>query len=110
MAEHLRRTQTLLEPEDYDRLADLARREGRSLSSVVREIVHDALGPREERRRSPEERQRLLAQLEEVRRDREALLAARGGVLLEMDAADLIRVGREERDREILAAIESSRS
>jgi predicted CopG family antitoxin len=109
MAEHLRRTQTLLEPEDYERLANLARRDGRSLSAVVREIVHAALGPREERR-NPEERQRLLAQLEEMRQDREALLAERGGVLLEMDVADLIRAGREERDREILAAIEPSRS
>jgi predicted CopG family antitoxin len=109
MAEHLRRTQILLEPEDYERLADLARREGRSLSEVVREIVHDALGPREERR-SPEERQHLLAQLEEVRRHREALLAERGGAILEIDVADLIRDGREERDREILAAIEPPRS
>ena len=105
MAEHLRRTQILLEPEDYERLAALARREGRSLSEVAREIVHHALRPREERR-SPEERQRLLAQLEEVRHHREALLAEHGGVPLEMDVADLIRAGREERDREILAAIE----
>jgi predicted CopG family antitoxin len=109
MAERLHRARILLETEDYERLTDLAHREGRSVSAVVREIVHDALGSREERR-SPEERQRLLAQLEEVRRHREAILAERGGAPLDIDVAELIREGREERDREILAAIEPSRS
>jgi predicted CopG family antitoxin len=109
MAERLHRTGVLLESEDYERLTSLARSEGRSLSAVLREIVHDALRPREGRR-SPEERQVLLEQLADLKRHREEILAERGGKPLELDMAELIRAGREERDEEILAAIKSSRS
>jgi hypothetical protein len=52
----------------------------------------------------------LLEQLEDLKRHREEILAERGGKPLELDMAELIRAGREERDEEILAAIKLSRS
>ncbi|HKP51093.1 MAG TPA: ribbon-helix-helix protein, CopG family [Chloroflexia bacterium] len=39
MGERLYRTQILLEPEQHKALAELAKREGRSISDVVREIL-----------------------------------------------------------------------
>jgi predicted HicB family RNase H-like nuclease len=43
MAERLHRTQILLEPEQHRALAEIARREGRSLSDVVREMLRQQI-------------------------------------------------------------------
>ena len=85
----LYRAQILLEPEQHQALAQLARDEGRSLSDLVREIVQQHLARQEQQARLQQEkeaihaltqiRERLQAQygsypthwLEEVRAERD---------------------------------------
>lgn len=44
-----KKVQITFDPEDFDRIADIARREGKKLAGVVREAVEKyALGPEEE--------------------------------------------------------------
>lgn len=45
----MQRTQVLLEPEQHQALTEIARRENRSLSDVVREMVKNQLEERRER-------------------------------------------------------------
>lgn len=103
MAERLYRAQILLEPDQHERLARLARREGRSLSEVVRGMVQAEL---ERREGAVAERRRYrLEQIEAIRQSREQMLARRGGAPLGLAVADLIRDLREERDEEIVARL-----
>ena len=96
------RAQILLDVEQHDALVEIARREGRSLSDLVREMLWQQL---EQRGRAvrPEVRRRLEA-LERIRRHRAEVLARRGGKPLEVDSAEMIRRMREERDERSLLA------
>ena len=103
MAEKMQRTQILLEREQHEALVELAHKEGRSVSDVVREMLREQL---EERRRAEaDDLTRYLEALERIKKHREAILARRGGKPFEMDAAEEIHRMREERDEEILRAI-----
>ena len=97
----LHRTQVLLQPDQYRELTALARREGRSMSELVRQAVERDL----ERRRA--EQADLDARWEAAfRRAHELsaqILARRGGRKLDLDTAELIREMRDERDEEIIA-------
>jgi hypothetical protein len=88
----LHRTQILLEPEQHRALAKMARRTGRSMSDVAREILGEALA-RQEREAS---RQRALQAIEWLSAFREEI-RARHGVL----QRDFVAEGREERAEEI---------
>ncbi len=77
MAERLHRTEILLEPEQHQKLADLAEREGRSLSAVVRSIL-----ARELQRREPANSEQSLKTgdpMSSLRRAQEEMLARRSG-------------------------------
>ena len=100
MAERLYRTQVLLEPEQHRVLAEMAHREGRSISDVVRTMIREQLAQREEAADAARERQ--LAALERIREHRAAILAARDGRPLELDVVEMIHQMRAERDAEIL--------
>lgn len=84
------RTQLFLEPEQHEALDRQARREGRTISEVVREYVEDGLA------RSRAEIDRRLAALDELAR-----LSAEIGPI----SGDPIAEVREERDREIEAVL-----
>lgn len=97
----LHRTQVLLEPDQYRELTDLARRERRSMSELVREAVEREL----DRRRAKQAD--LAARWEAASRRAHELgaqiLASRGGRKLDLDTAEVIRQMRDERDEEIIA-------
>jgi predicted CopG family antitoxin len=100
MAERMVRTQILLEPNQHEELAEIAHREGRSVSDLVREIIREQLEQR--RRMRDAEVKRHLDALDRIREHREAILARRGGKPLEKDVVEVINQMREERDAEIL--------
>ena len=99
----MHRAQILLHEHQHKALSQLAEREGRSISALVREMVDQEL---ERRNQAKEEllRQRL-ENLELIAKHRQEILASRGGKPLDVDIAALINQNREERDAEILAAI-----
>ena len=138
MAAHKHRTQILLAPQQHQALSEIAAREGRSLSEVVREIIRqhlqgapsptpgqppsngDAVSERIDAiwRQYGQEQQRVattsveeyLADLEQIREHRAAILARRGGEPLDWDVVEEINRMREERDAEILASLNDDRN
>ena len=86
------RTQILLEPGQHRALADLARRQGRSLSDLIREIVEQHLDEQDCRARLQQELQALQA-LEQIRH---RVQAEHG-----MCAGDLLAQVRDEREQDM---------
>ena len=103
MAERLYRTQILLEPEQHRALAEIAEREGRSVSDVVREMIRRQLEQKEQSAEATTKRR--LEALERIREHREAILQERGGKPIDIDFVEVINQMREERDAQILRAI-----
>ncbi|MBI3973154.1 MAG: ribbon-helix-helix protein, CopG family [Chloroflexi bacterium] len=103
MAERLYRTQVLLEPEQHRALSEIAQREGRSISDVVREMIREQLKEREQAKEAA--LQRDLALFERIRQHREAILAERGGKPLDIDVVEMINQMRDERDEELYSVI-----
>jgi hypothetical protein len=85
------RAQILLEPEQHRTLAELAEREGRSISDLVRESVQLYLAERDREARR-ERRMEALDALTELRER----IQAEHGVL----SSDFVAEMREERDRD----------
>lgn len=103
----LTRTQILLEPEQHRALTELARRQNRSLSDLVRAIVsqeleHQACAQAEMLR----QRQQTLGR---ITRHRAAILDRRGGQSLAIDVDGEISRMREDRDEEIGRALADDR-
>jgi hypothetical protein len=96
MTHQLRRTQVLLETEQHEALGEIARRQGRSLSDLLREIVRGYLLERAQ----GEEKLRGLAALQELSRLREENRRQYG-----VYQGDLIAEVRAERE---IPAISSS--
>jgi F0F1-type ATP synthase membrane subunit b/b' len=90
----MHRTQLLLEPEQHQALAEIARKEGRSISDRVREMVQRLIEQRRETARADLERR--LAALERIRRHRDEAIARRGGRPVDVDVVALIRQASEE--------------
>jgi metal-responsive CopG/Arc/MetJ family transcriptional regulator len=67
----LHNVQILIEPEQYQALAEIARGEGRTISEVVRDIIHQYLSQRE-RAPDPEKGWQALEELTEIRHRIEA--------------------------------------
>ena len=89
MSEHLYRAQILLEPEQHHRLAEIARREGRSISEVTRRVIRAGLLALQNQDEVWQKRMEALAQLRAIR---ETSLPYAG---------DLVNEGRNERDAKI---------
>ena len=85
------RAQILLEPEQHHALSELAQREGRSISDLVRESVQIYLAERD-REAQRERRMKALDALTEIRER----IRIRHGIL----SVDLVAEMREERDRD----------
>ena len=91
-----RRTQILLEPEQHEALAEIASREGRSISEIVREIVGRHLRERArdaKRRRAVDALERLTGLREKIEQ--------RSGVY----QGDLIAEARAERYEQVVETI-----
>jgi hypothetical protein len=95
----MHRAQILLEADQHQKLAEIARRESSSISEIVREAVSQWLDERSE----GEVLRRRLETLEQVVQHRQAVLARRGGKPLEIDLTATIEQIREERDGELIA-------
>ena len=107
MRERLYRAQILIEQRQRKTLAQIARREGRSISDVARELIRLGLEAREE---TPAARWRRRAKaLDQAAQLRAAILQRRGGRPLDVDVAELIRSVREERDAAIFQALSDDR-
>ncbi len=106
MGERLHRTQILLEPEQHRALSEIAEREGRSISDVVREIIRQQLDKR--KMDIDEAVRRDLEVLERIRKDREAILQRRSGKPIEIDTVELIEQMRKDRDERNLAGLINS--
>jgi hypothetical protein len=91
------RAQILLEPEQQKKLAEIAAREHRSVSDVVREAVGEYVVAQEKKR----DRQKEV--FSRIRQLHARILERRGGKPIEIDTVELINQMREERDNEILA-------
>jgi hypothetical protein len=92
MSERMYRAQILLEPEQHKVLAEIADRENRSISDVVREILREYLAGKQETVRLERE-MKALERLHQIREEG----IERYGVY----QGDLIAESRAERDDEV---------
>jgi hypothetical protein len=95
MNERLYRTQILLEPEQHRLLSQIAQRQRRSLSDVVREIVRQHLDEQNEARRE------RMAAFEQIEKHRAKIMAGRGGKPITVDLNAIIEEIREEQVNEL---------
>jgi len=95
-----RRTHILLEPEQQEALANIANREGRSISDLTREIVQEGIQQRQQAYASAK-KQRLQA-LERARQVRQAILDDHGGIPLQLNLPEIIAELRDERDAQFI--------
>lgn len=96
------RAQILLEPEQHKKLTEIAASEGRSVSDVVREAVAEYVVAKTQE----DQWERRRRGLEIIRQHREEMLRKRGGKPIEINVVELIHQMREERENELLSAIE----
>ncbi len=94
----MHRAQILLDPNQHQKLAEIAQQEGTSISEIVRTAVQEWL---DERKDDEILRQRLEA-LELVDQHRQAILSRRKGTPLEIDITATINQLRAERDDELV--------
>jgi hypothetical protein len=87
---NLYRAQILLEPEQHRALTQIAQREGRSVSDVVREILRQHLAERDREAQL----QRELRAIEELTRIRRQLQEQHG--VYQVDLLDEVRAEREQ--------------
>jgi predicted DNA-binding protein len=94
------RTHILLDPDQHKNLVQLARREGRSVSELTREIVQQGI---EQRKKSYvlEQKKRMQA-LEIARKVRQSVLQDHDGAPLDLNIDDVITEMRAARDGKIL--------
>lgn len=103
MADRLYRTQILLAPEQHKALAEIAHKEGRSISDVARQTI--GLGLKQLKQSEEADLQKKLDALERIRENKNKILKRRGGKPIDIDVVELINQMREERDAHILAVI-----
>jgi len=94
----MHRAQILLEPDQHQKLAEIAQQEGTSISEIVRTAVQEWL----DERKDDEILRQCLEDLELVDQHRQAILARRKGKPLEIDLATTIEQVRGERDNELI--------
>jgi hypothetical protein len=90
MRERMYRAQILLEPEQRRRLEEIAQKEGRSISSVTRRVLHIGLEALESEAQLWEKRAHILDDLR-VLRERQPFEYT----------GDLVNESRQERDNEM---------
>lgn len=97
---NLQRTHILLDPNQKKTLEDIAKRHGRSVSDLTRELIEKGI---EQLNRERElEIQKRLEALDQAHQVRELILRERDDAPLEVDLIKVLRELREERDGTIL--------
>ena len=96
----MHRAQILIDPEQHQALAEIARQEGTSISEIVRIAVHHWLAEHHE----DQVLRRQMDALAEIDRHRQAILERRDGKPLEDDLTETIEQMREERDGELFTS------
>ena len=99
MGERLYRTQILLEPEQHRTLSEMARRQSRSVSEIVREIIRESLVEKNEALR------RQADAFEQIEKHRAEIIARNGGKPLEVDITAILEEIRQERADELYTVI-----
>lgn len=99
MAEPLHRTQILLRKDQHQALAELAERQGTSLSGLIRLLVDEQLERRD--REAANRIERRLRSLQAIDQHCREALERRGGKTLEVDLVAVIQEVREERDDQL---------
>ena len=102
----MHRAQILLEPDQHQKLAEIAQREGSSISEIVRTAVQEWLNERED----AEVLRRRLDALAQVDQHRQAIHAMHKGKPLEIDLAATNDQIRGNRDSELNDHATSHRS
>ena len=95
----MHRAQILIDPAQHRELQKLADRQGRSISSVVREMIDAQLHTLHEEQDSLVRRR--LAVIDGIRRHKADLIKRRRGHAIEVDITRLIDKNREERDEAV---------
>jgi hypothetical protein len=95
------RTHLLLDYEQHQSLAQLAKREGRSISDLAREFVQEGIEQRQ-RLHQVEQKRRLQA-LEKAHQVRQAILRERNNAPLDLNMSELMNKLRQDRDDQILS-------
>jgi hypothetical protein len=98
----MHRAQILLDPQQHRALRDIAKRQGRSISSVVREMISDQLVRMREEQDS--QVRNHLAVIDRIRDHKMAELDKRGSRPIAVDIAKIIEENRAERDGSIVEA------
>jgi hypothetical protein len=96
------RAQILLDPQQHQALRELAKRQGRSISSVVREMINDRLVRLKEEQDS--QLRHHLAVIDRIRDHKRAVLDKRDSRRLAVDIARIIEENRAERNGSIVGA------
>jgi hypothetical protein len=96
----MHRAQILLDPQQHKALREIAERQGRSVSSLVRDMINEQLDRMKQEQDS--RMRRHMAVLDSVRDHRNALLEKRNGRALAIDIAKLIEENRSERNGKIV--------
>ena len=102
----MHRAQILLEPDQHQKLAEIAQREDTSISEIVRTAVQEWLNERED---AEVLRQRLEA-LEQINQHQQVILSRRKSKVLEIDLTATIDQIRGDRDDELTDHATSHRS
>jgi hypothetical protein len=102
----MHRAQILLEPDQHQKLAEIAQQEGTSISEIVRTAVQEWL----DERKDDEILRQRLEDLELVDQHRQAILARRKGKPLEIDLSTNIEKVRGERDNELIDSATKNRN
>ncbi len=96
------RAQILLDPQQHRVLRDMARRQHRSISSVVRDLISNQLI--ELKKEEDNQIRHHLAVIDRIEEHKRVVLARRGKRPLAADIAGIIESNRNERDGNILNA------
>jgi glycerol-3-phosphate dehydrogenase len=97
---NLQRTHILLDPNQKKTLEEIAKRHGRSVSDLTRELI--AKGIEQLNRERELEIQKRLEALDQAHQVRELILREREDAPIEVDLVKVLREMREERDGTIL--------
>lgn len=95
----MHRAQILLEPGQHRELQNLANSQGRSISSVVREMITKQLQMYHEEQDNLVSRQ--MAVIDRIRRHKADLVNRRHGKAFKIDVVRMINENRDERDAAI---------
>ena len=98
----MHRAQILLEPQQHRVLRDIARRQGRSISAVVRDLISNQLIKLKEEQDN--QTRHHLAVIDHIKEHKRLVLTRRGKRPIAIDIAKIIERNRDERDGNIIDA------